>query len=173
MYSKLVRTLLVASVLAPIILTVSFTIFNNSGLTLEALAWLLGALWLIICTFGVLKYAPKELEHFSEKIEAIKNINAEGVIFILAYLLPLILNAENKINYSMTIYIAIVLLFVFWNSNTIFCNPILKLLGYHTYEITLANQVSALLLTNRTLRGVPKEKVHLVRLTEHVFIEKR
>ena len=172
MYSKLIRTTLIATALAPLLITISFNLFNNFGPTLEAFGWLGSAILLIILAFLILNYAPNNLERFSEGIVTIKNSDAEMVVFLLAYLLPLFSGMAAKIDYSMAIYIAAVLMFVFWNSNSLYFNPVLKLLGFHVYEITLENQVNAILITKRTLRAVPRERLTLVRLAEYVFLEK-
>lgn len=172
MYSKLIRTTLIATALAPILLTISFNLFNNFGSTLEAFGWLGGATLLVILAFFILNYAPNSLERFSEGVITIKNGDAEVVVFLLAYLLPLFSGMTAKIDYPMALYIAVVLMFVFWNSNCLYFNPVLKLLGFHVYEITFENQVNAILITKRTLRAVPRERLILVRLAEYVFLEK-
>jgi len=172
MYSKLIRTILIATALAPILLTVSFNLFNNFGPSLEAFGWLGGAISLVILAFFILRHAPNNLEQFSEGIVAIKNGDAEVVVFLLAYLLPLFSGMTAKIDYPMALYITVVLMFVFWNSNSLYFNPVLKFLGLHVYEITLENHVNAILITKRTLRAVPRERLTLVRLAEYVFLEK-
>ena len=173
MYSKLIRTTLISTALVPVLLTIAFNLFNNFGPTKEAFIWLFGAILLTTAAFSILNCAHKSLEQFSESIVTIKNGDSEVVVFLLAYLLPLFSGMTAKIDYPMAIYIAVMLVFVFWNSNSLYFNPVLKLLRFHVYEITLQNQVNAILVTKRDLRAVPKENLMLMRLAEHVFLEKR
>lgn len=174
MFSKLIRTTLVSTVLAPVALTTSFCILNNDGFSIEALLWFLIALFLVFFGYIILRIAPNKLECFSEKLVSIKNGDTEIIQHVLPYLIPLFGSTPLpfSVNYNMILYVSSLLLLIFWNSNALYFNPILKLFGYHIYEVVLVNQVNVTLLTKRILRGIPDEDLIIVRLAEYVFLEK-
>lgn len=172
MYSRLLRATLVATSLAPVLLTIAFSCFWSGGLSFEVYGWFGGALLLVILGFLILSFGTRRLEVFSEGIVAIKNGEAEVVTFLLAYLLPLLGGTTPTIDYGITTYVALILIFVFWKSTSFCFNPVLMFLGYYIYEITSENHVTYILLTRRILRGVPKNNLKFVRLAEYVFLEK-
>jgi hypothetical protein len=65
-----------------------------------------------------------------------------------------------------------VLLIVYVNSNLIYINPMLNLLGYHLYEARLEHSEIShfLLICHRPVRG---ETVRIAKIDENIFLGER
>src|SRR6266567_4778845 len=66
----------------------------------------------------------------------------------------------------------VALLLVYVNSNMIYINPMLNLIGYHLYEVTLEHSELShyLIIRDRIVRG---ERLHLVKIGESIFLGRR
>ncbi len=183
MLNRLTKILLVATSLAPILLTYWFTgqvnSYNNSLSWLENLKcnWNIG-ISLLITTIILTSFcrliifqAKKHLEVIPIEIDEIKTSDNEALGFVLVYLLPLAGQVTNNFNLPVLIFIGALFFFIVATSNAYHFNPLLSILGYHFYEVKLKSGVTYIMISKRNLRKSKKiEKVGL--LTEYMIIDK-
>lgn len=150
----------------------AFISFKQSSGCWIVLVWLISGLLILLLSLIIIKCAIAYLETFSEKLTSIKTADSEAVTFLLAYCLPLVGEALPLSDTSTSLYILVVLSSILYNSNCIYFNPLIRIFGYHLYEVVKENNVSCILLTRRTLRRVPSEYIKVVRLAEYVMVEK-
>lgn len=175
MYNKLIQFILFSTALAPIFLFNAYWMYLQSVVvTSGVFIWVVVSLLLGGVGFFVLKYGSRRLEGFSENIVAIKNCDGEVVAFLLAYLLPWIAGTSIFMEeWEQILGYLVPLIFVFWGSSCLYINPLLRIFGYHMYEITLASQVTCYFISKRILRGLPTSAVKVVRITEYVLLERQ
>ena len=171
MYSRLIRLFLVLTSLAPIFLSLAFVVFRGNGINKQVIVVFSIALLLFVGGFFCVKFGSKKLEVFSGKIEGIKSADSEIFSFLLIYCLPFLIKNEPVPDYIMCLYIAVVFGVILYNSNCLYFNPALGILGFHLYEIVLKNGTTCVLLSRNTFRGIPNE-IQMLRLSEYVLMEK-
>jgi hypothetical protein len=92
--------------------------------------------------------------------------------YIASYLIPFVALPFSGWQQGIALLILIVVLgIVYVNSNMIHINPMLNLLGYHLYEITVedSKETYSLITRRRMGRG---ETLHLIDIGEGIFLEK-
>lgn len=183
MLNKLTKILLVATSLAPILLTYWFisqvNSYNEALPFLDNLKcnWNIG-IGLLIATIGltflcglIISQAKKHLEIIPIEIAEIKTSDNEALGFVLVYLLPLAGQVTNSFNLPVLIFIGVLFFFIVATSNAYHFNPLLSILGYHFYEVQLKSGVTYIMVSKRDLRKSKKiEKIGL--LTEYMIIDK-
>lgn len=170
MPSVLVRTMLFLSSYFPLALIFFFLFIQQQP------AWAIGilavgAMGLLIMLLYFFYFAQR-FAPIQEKITGLHGRDAEPMSYIASYLIPFIALPFSGWQQVTALLILIVVLgIVYVNSNMIHINPMLNLLGYHLYEITLADskETYSLITRRRIGRG---ETLHLVDIGEGIFLEK-
>ncbi len=170
MPSVLVRTMLFLSSYFPLALIFFFLFVEQQPLWATAIL-AIGVLGLVIMLLYFFSFAQR-FAPIQEKITGVHGRDAEPMSYIASYLIPFVALPFSGWQQGTALLILIVVLgIVYVNSNMIHINPMLNLLGYHLYEITLEDSKEAYsLITRRRIgRG---ETLHLVDIGEGIFIEK-
>ena len=151
-----------------VILWILFVIQN------PLLAWIslgvgtFGLLFTMVYFFGIsLKAAPIQ-------VMIVERQEKEGDVmgYIASYIVPLVTFPLNGWQQIMTLLVFILVLGVIYvNSSMIRINPVLSLLGYHLYDITVDDSTDsyALLTRHRIKRG---EKRFIVDVGRGIYLEK-
>lgn len=181
--NKVFKVLLVATSLAPILLTYWFieqvSAYDNEVTILENIksnywvgVYYLGvAIGLVGVFLLILRLARKKLEALPVKIDEIKTADNESLTFVLVYLLPLASEASGSFSVPVLIFVAVLFFFIVMTSNSYHFNPLLNLFGYHFYEVKVSGGITYILLSRKDITNSRSVKtVHL--LTEYVIIEK-
>src|SRR5438132_19758 len=128
------KFLLVATAFAPVMLTSAVISFSKketaigSGLILATVAAVAACIW-------VMKSAATKLPRNPVSIKSIKPADKEIIGFVLAYLLPLARGSQFE---TLPMIAALAVFFlVVMTSNAYHTNPLLGLLEYHFYEVTI------------------------------------
>ncbi len=108
----------------------------------------------------------------SDTVTDFQKHDADVMGYIASYLIPFVtfpLDSWQQIA-ALLVFIG-VLLIVYVNSNMIYINPMLNLIGYHLYEVKLEH--SALSHYYIARKGVRcNETIRFVRLSDDIFLEK-
>lgn len=181
--NKLFKILLVATSIAPILLTYWFSEqvskWNKSVSFVENLKSnyhvgieFLFSTILLVCIFYLILYLSKSrLETIPIDIEEIKTADNESISFILVYLLPLANGVIDSFNIPILVFIAILFFFIVMTSNSYHFNPLINLLGYHFYEAKINGGINYILISTKNINsGKSIKEVHL--LTEYMILEK-
>lgn len=160
------KLLLVATAFAPVMVTsaVVFWFENNRGLALCLLGS--AALAVIVCV-TVIMAAARQLAKNAVAIKTIKPADKEIVGFVLAYLLPLARGSQFD-GFPMFVVLGVFFLVVM-TSNAYHTNPLLGLIGYHFYEVTIED-VGYTLLSRRNLHNTKAIKT-VVSLTDYMLLD--
>jgi hypothetical protein len=160
------KLLLVATAFAPVMITfaVVYWFDNQHDLAYKLLA---GALILVIVCVAVIRLAAQQLAKNPVTIKTIKPADKEIVGFVLAYLLPLARGSQFD-GVPMFVVLGVFFL-VIMTSNAYHTNPLLGLIGYHFYEVTIED-VGYTLLSRRNLHNTKAIKA-VVSLTDYMLLD--
>ncbi|NTW84408.1 MAG: hypothetical protein HGB36_13805 [Chlorobiaceae bacterium] len=160
------KLLLVLTAFAPVMLTFAAVYwFDNKQIL--ALALIGGAILLVFACVTVIKLSATRLATNPVHIKTIKPADKEIVGFVLAYLLPLARGSQFD-GVPMFIVLGVFLLVVM-TSNAYHTNPLLGLIGYHFYEVTIED-VGYTLLSKRNLHNSKAIKT-VVSLTDYMLLD--
>jgi hypothetical protein len=137
---------------------------NQHDLAYKLLA---GALILVIVCVAVIRLAAQQLAKNPVTIKTIKPADKEIVGFVLAYLLPLARGSQFD-GVPMFVVLGVFFL-VIMTSNAYHTNPLLGLIGYHFYEVTIED-VGYTLLSRRNLHNTKAIKA-VVSLTDYMLLD--
>ncbi len=160
------KLLLVATAFAPVMLTFA-VVFWFDGERKFAVGLLGGAALAIIACVTVINLAATQLSKNPVAIKTIKPADKEIVGFVLAYLLPLARGSQFD-GVPMFVVLGVFFLVVM-TSNAYHTNPLLGLIGYHFYEITIED-VGYTLLSRRNLHNTKTIKT-VVSLTDYMLLD--
>jgi hypothetical protein len=160
------KLLLVATAFAPVMITFAIVFWFEQAHAL-ALGLLCGAALAVVACVTVIKTAASQLAKNPVVIKTIKPADKEIVGFVLAYLLPLARGSEFD-GVPMFVVLGVFFLVVM-TSNAYHTNPLLGLIGYHFYEVTIED-VGYTLLSRRNLHNTKVIKM-VVSLTDYMLLD--
>src|SRR5690349_308142 len=170
MLNKFAKLLLVATSLAPILLTRAF-VDALHGRWPEAAASVGAAAGLTALCLLLLSAARKDAQLLDlHSPKTIQCADTQIIGFVLTYLLPLAKPDSTPDDVRVLGFVLLLLGLAFWNSNAYHFNPLLGLLGYHFYEVTFDSDIKFVLITKRTLYEARKLS-GFVQLTDYVVFE--
>ena len=126
----------------------------------------------VIGLIGIIVYLgfAHRLNTMKVKVESVLRRDGEAMSYIVTYLLPFIAlpsgNAASCI--SLGVFLA-VLVVLYMNSDMMHINPMLNLIGYHIYEITLQDgETRALISRRRARKG---REANVIHMSDDIFLE--
>jgi len=173
MLGRFAKPLLVATSIAPVLLTYAFAQYLRDGvLSWDLLPYVGSAACLVLLCVLILRGAGTMLEVLPFAPRTVKSADSEVVGFILAYLLPLLAGGEAKPDPRLLVCVFIVLAAVVWTTNSYHVNPLMGLLGYHFYEVVDDEGVTYLLISRKSVRPARGTSA-VVQLTDYMVMETR
>ena len=151
MPSFLVRLLLCFSSYFP--LTVIFAVqFFFKGERWAGIGALVVGVAGLIGISAYLRFVGK-LNPMKVKIESVVRRDGEAMSYIVSYLLPFIALPSGDLASCVSLGVFLtVLVILYMNSDMMHINPMLNLMGWHVYEITLADGETRSLISKRRAR---------------------
>ncbi len=171
MPSLFVRCMLFVSSYFPLALIFSIFLFEKQRLW-AVITLLAGSSGLVIMLLYFLLIAPRRAV-FYEKVVELQKRDGDVMSYIASYLIPFVTFPFSSWEQKAAIIVfMVVLLVVYVNSNMIYINPMLNLIGYHLYEVTLEHSELShyLIVRDRIVRG---ERLHLVKIGESIFLGRK
>jgi len=160
------KLLLVLTAFAPVMLTFAAVYWFDNEQKL-ALGLVGGTVLLVLACVTVINLSSSQLAKNPVTIKTIKPADKEIVGFVLAYLLPLARGSQFD---GVPMFIALgVFLLIVMTSNAYHTNPLLGLIGYHFYEVTI-EEVGYTLLSKRNLHNTKAIKT-VVSLTDYMLLD--
>jgi hypothetical protein len=160
------KLLLVATAFAPVMVTFAIVLWFDSKRSL-ALSLFTGAVVAVITCVTVVQLAARQLSRNTVAIKSIKPADKEIVGFVLAYLLPLARGSQFD---TVPMFVVLGVFFlVVMTSNAYHTNPLLGLIGYHFYDVTV-DDVGYTLLSRRNLHNT-KAINSVVSLTDYMLLD--
>lgn len=151
MPSFLVRLLLCLSSYFP--LTVIFAVqFFFKGEQWAGIGALVVGVAGLIGISAYLRFVRK-LNSMKVKIDSVVRRDGEAMSYIVSYLLPFIALPSGDVASCVSLGVFLtVLVILYMNSDMMHINPMLNLMGWHVYEITLADGETRSLISKRRAR---------------------
>jgi hypothetical protein len=147
-----------------------FLLFLDNSVPLASLSLLAGISGLI-WTLLYLKEANK-LVPSREEVAEVSKRDSEVVGYIAGYLVPFVTIPFESLAQALALGVfVLVICFIYVNSNMIYLNPTLGLLGYRLYEVTLEGGGTHFLVTRS--RVVRSQVLYVVKNGENILLEKR
>lgn len=182
--NKLIKILLVATSLAPILLTYWFVeqvneynscndfIENLKSNYLIGIGYLVSTCAFVIICLLIIKLARIKIETIPITIEEIKTADNESIGFIIVYLLPLATGISENFSLPILVFIATLFFFIVMTSNSYHFNPLLSFFGFHFYEVKVSGGINYILLSKKNITNSKSIKsTH--QLTEYMILEKQ
>lgn len=169
MFSRLAKTLLITSAVAPIGLVYAWVAFNE-GRTYWAVGLVVACVILVGCCLWVFTSARRMLERFPFKPQSVEAADRENIAFMLLYLSPLFTAQFGQLN--MTLLIPTIFIFTLLTATgySYHFNPLLGLIGWHFYKVTSAEGVTYVMITRKQLRNT-NQISQVGQLTEYILID--
>jgi len=169
MPNLLTRVLLFLSSYFP--LTVIFFFLLLSKHRFLAIA-ILGVGALGLAGIGVYLHLARRINPTRITLVSVQRRDAEAMSYIVSYIIPFLAMPFQSVEEAVSLgvfFLVIGILYV--NSNMIHINPMLNLLGYHLFEITVESGATYSLITHRdVIRG---ETLSAVKASNGIFLETR
>ena len=172
MLSRFAKLLLVASSLAPVLAAFAVKELANGKQLADTWSWFAVAALLPVVCFLVMLYAKQNLERQTLQVVKIKSTDKEVLAYLLAYLLPLLAEEamDFRNNLVATLFVFGIIFLAVYHSSAFHFNPLLALVGFHFYEVVCDDDMTYLLITNRTIRKQKSEST-VVQMADYIFLE--
>lgn len=170
MPSLLVRSLLFLSSYFPLAL-IFFLLFIGQQPIWAIVVLTIGTAGLIMLLLYFFQFA-RRLAPIQERIVGLHTRDGETMSYIASYIIPFVAIPFGGWQQALALLIFVLVLgIVYVNSNMIHINPMLNLMGYHLYEITVehSGEPYSLITRRRIERG---ETLRLVDIGSGIFLEK-
>lgn len=106
------------------------------------------------------------------KVVGVQRCDGEAISYIVSYIIPFLAVPFSSWEQGIALSIFFLVIgFLYVNSNLIHINPMLNLIGYHVYEITLEDGGVCFVITRR--RRIKRGDILLINIiAEHILLEK-
>jgi len=130
---------------------------------------LIGLSGLVILLLYFLLIVPRRTRSH-ETVTSLERHDGDVLSYVASYLVPFVsLDLTGTQIWAVLVFL-VVLLIIYVNSNMIYINPMLNILGYHLYEITIDhNEASFYLLTRQ--RVALQSHIHVVHIGDTTFLQ--
>jgi len=170
MPTVLIRCMLFLSSYFPLAL-IFFVLFVEQQPIWAIIVLVIGLSGLITMGLYFFQFAPR-LGSIQERITGLQKRDGDVMGYIASYLLPFVAIPFGGWQQGVALLIFVIVLgIVYVNSNMIHINPMLNLLGYHVYEITLEHSGTPHSLITR-LRIEKNESLHMIDIGDGIFLDK-
>jgi len=163
-----VRCLLFISSYFPLSVIFSILLWEKH-LFWAVLILLIGLSGLVILLLYFLLIVPRRTRSH-ETVTSLERHDGDVLSYVASYLVPFVsLDLTGTQIWAVLVFL-VVLLIIYVNSNMIYINPMLNILGYHLYEITIDhNEASFYLLTRQ--RVALQSYMHVVHIGDTTFLQ--
>lgn len=169
MPSFFVRTLLIATSLAPVLWT--FALIHRSDDPALAVELVICSVGLVVICKAIINWAVKAIEHRTLRIKSLKVADQEVLAFVITYLLPLATVESAALNTGMIVFVIVILAFAIYHSSSYHFNPLLGLLfRYHFYEVGTEQGISYVLLSRRSIDSI-EQPIVCVRVSQYLMLD--
>jgi hypothetical protein len=172
--NKFTKALLTATALAPTLIVMAVDYFAHKGLQTW---WCFGTqlmlivIALVTIALFVMAFVRRHGEKMPFSMTKAKNSDKEVLAFLVAYLLPILI--EHKILFKdfgiTTLAILLLLSIAVYHANAFDFNPLLGMFGFHFYEIEGDGSFPCLLISRRSLKK-PAGEITVVQLFDYTFL---
>ncbi len=118
------------------------------------------------------RYMRKHIGPEKIQVVTIRSDAGESMSYIVSYIIPFLSISTNEQQQQFALGVFFFMIAVLYvTSNMIHVNPMLSLLGYRIYEITLSTGSPHTLISRR--RIIPNQSLKVVKVSENLFVESK
>lgn len=117
----------------------------------------------------LLVIVPRDCERRVLPVQKSESVDKEVLSFLLAYLLPLIVQSDKPVDWPTTLVVGGLIVVVIWRSQLIHINPLLGLFGFHFFKVSTESGQTHLLITRSA--SVTPADLTAFKLSEHLWYE--
>lgn len=168
MPSLLIRILLCISSYFPLILIFAIQFWFQGRRATSLIALGVGLLGLL----GLLAYLAfaKRLNPVGVTVESVNRKDGEAMSYIVSYLLPFMALPSGELADTLSLAVFLVVLGALYvNSDMMHINPMLNLIGWHIYDLTLTDGEARSLISRRRVRR--GHKLQAILMSDDIFLE--
>lgn len=172
MANKLCKFLYNISILAPLLLVYSIVLFIKANYLYSTILILIVGT-IIYFQIRMVKYSKKSLSSIPINIiEVGQSEDKWVVVYIISYLLPFIEIIRPDIKSMLLINVSLVVIIIIsLASHDNMHNPILKVMGYHTYRVSTENGINDYILLSKNSIRNNKQIKSVIRIFEYLLME--
>ena len=168
MPSLFVRCLLFISSYFPLTLIFGILLWEKHVL-LALIILFIGISGFVILLVYFYLIAPRRAK-FHETVTELDRHDGDVLSYVASYLVPFVsLDLTGTQLWAVVVFLA-VLLIIYVNSNMIYINPMLNILGFHLYEVKIAKNETAFYLLTRQRVGL-RSVIHVARIGDTTFLQ--
>ena len=168
MPSLFVRCLLFVSSYFPLAVIFCILLWEKHTL-LAVLILLIGFTGVVVLLFYFLLIVPKRTQSH-EVIVTLERHDGDVLSYVASYLVPFVSIDFNTAQVWALLVFFVVLLIIYVNSNMIYINPMLNILGYHLYGITIEHNEDVFYLLTRQ-RVALRSSIRVVHIGDTTFFQ--
>ncbi len=127
----------------------------------------------VTCFYLIWRYHLRDTESSDFSVTSAKTADRESFGFVILYLLPLFQISIGNIDWLTFAVVVVVFTIVIAAGYHYHFNPILRLMGWHFYNVDTREGITYVMITKKELRSMKKGagKFTVKQLTEYVVVE--
>ena len=169
--NRLAKYILAGTAFGPVLLTYSLVSLMN-GDYCSAAVFLAACILLVLICDCLMQLGTKYLRTLSFTTATVETADREVFSFLLVYLLPLITRDLATFNWVVWVLVMLMFCWVVATSYGFHFNPLLILLGHHSYRVAEENGIPHILIARRRIYE-SSETLDVGRIAEYVLVEKK
>ena len=155
----------------PLVLIFCFLLWGQRPWWVVATLFAFGAASLLVTSLYFRHALRGGLYAEHKKVTSIERRDTEAMSYIATYLIPFVSFQLASWQQLMALLLFIVvLLIIYVNSNMIYINPMLNIVGYRLYEVEVEQSKQSHFYIARK-RVILNEEIHFVRLSDDIYLE--
>ena len=132
----------------------------NHPLFLSCIFEIIGILWILSAAFSIFEFTAMQRANFASQNESVKEcekISDGGVTFFMTYVLPMVMDEIGTLkNFSIFVFLMVMLCILMWKTNLYYQNPILTILGYEIVSFQFEHTELSQFQGDRTCIGITR-----------------
>ena len=129
-------------------------------LFLSCIFEIIGILWILSAAFSIFEFTAMQRANFASQNESVKEcekISDGGVTFFTTYVLPMVMDEIGTLkNFSIFVFLMVMLCILMWKTNLYYQNPILTILGYEIVSFQFEHTELSQFQGDRTCIGITR-----------------
>lgn len=152
--SNILKLVFYLSSFAPVGLAFSFVMYQQQNYN-NALRSLLVSLAFIVMAYVITFIGKNKCISYTIKVTGVQDDSKALFVYVVSYILPFVTLVVKNININNTMlfaFITLIMIIVYF-TNMRFVNPLLFIIGYRFYLVSIENGVDNLLISKKNYRN--------------------
>ena len=169
MFNFITIAFLTGTSVAPVIFVYS-AMALLAGSKIEAIILAAAGIFLATIAIWLLHRARTSMETFSLKINNLELADRENMGVLVLYLAPLLETSFDMLDWTILVPMGALFLALTFTGNSYQFNPLLNMLGWHFYKVSIQEGVTYILITKRFITSVD-QSFDVTQMTNYTVVE--